>query len=232
MSICLTNVCEEQTWRRIQEDRWLYSLLQQTRRVCRFFQVCLCQPRAKPGQAIFYAMERPDPMIALAQRLKHTFADCPNPRVSSFDRNKIKSLFQVLAEEEFKGNRLQKIPTSCLLLDKELNGGLSIGNLVEIYGVAGTGKTQFAMQMCVNVQKPKRLQGLEAEALFIDGESSFRPSRLLEMAEVVSAEWFGSESNPESFLKRTHYLQIRSLEMAKVAICFHLQDFLDSHPLV
>lgn len=46
-------------------------------------------------------------------------------------------------QEEFKDDKIQKIGTSCPDLDLKLNGGLPVGNLIEIYGEAASGKSQF-----------------------------------------------------------------------------------------
>ena len=165
----------------------------------------------------------------LKETLPLTFASHPIP---TFDRNRIKTVFQVLAEDEIKDNRFQKIPTSIKALDDALNGGFCVGHIIEIYGKAGTGKTQFVTQLCVNVQKPKRLGGLEGHALFIDGEACFRPSRLLQMVEAVSQDWYGYDVDVDIFLKNVHLLSLRSLEMARVVIDSKLDDFLTQHAKV
>jgi DNA repair protein RadA len=50
------------------------------------------------------------------------------------------------------------------------------------YGEFGSGKTQIAHQLAVNVQLPKKLGGLEGQAVMIDTENTFRPERILQMA--------------------------------------------------
>jgi len=47
-----------------------------------------------------------------------------------------------------------------------------------VYGEFGSCKTQFAHQLCVNVQRPVTEGGLEGHALFIDTENTFRPERI------------------------------------------------------
>ncbi|MFH0713512.1 MAG: DNA repair and recombination protein RadA [Candidatus Micrarchaeota archaeon] len=44
--------------------------------------------------------------------------------------------------------------------------------------------SQLAFQLCANVQLPKEQGGLEAGALFIDTESTFRPERVVQMAKA------------------------------------------------
>jgi RecA/RadA recombinase len=173
--------------------------------------------------------EEKDPFEELRSILPLTFGRGP---IQTFDRSRIRTVLDILSRDEIKDNIFQKIGTSCKALDDALNGGFCVGNIVEIYGEAGTGKTQFSTQLCVNVQRPKRLGGLEAQGLFIDGESGFRPNRLREMAEGVLQDWFASEWDVNTFLDNIHVLTIKSLDAARVGICFQLESFLKDHPNV
>ena len=51
------------------------------------------------------------------------------------------------------------IITFCRSLDGILGGGIPIGQITEIYGQPGVGKTQLCMQLCVNVQIPDAFGG-------------------------------------------------------------------------
>lgn len=62
-----------------------------------------------------------------------------------------------------------------------IEGGIPIGKINEICGAAGVGKTQLCMQLCVNVQIPELLGGLQGKAIYIDTEGSFVKSRLEEI---------------------------------------------------
>lgn len=170
-----------------------------------------------------------DYLTQLAQRLPKTFSgQAPRP----LDDREMKTVLKILSDIEVKENSFQKISTSIPDLDDALNGGLSTGNLIEVFGEARTGKTQFCHQMCINVQKPKRLKGLEGEAVYIDGEGTFRPERLLEMAKDINSAWYPS-TNPSHFLSRVHLRQIKSPEQAKVLICFgKLEEFISRNPAV
>lgn len=149
-----------------------------------------------------------------------------------FDRSRIKTVLQILAGEELRDNLHQKIPTSCPGLDQAMLGGVSVGNLVEVYGAAGSGKTQLCLQLCINVQKPSRLRGLQGESLFIDGEGRFPPERLRQMAHAVCQEWFGDNTSLQGFLDRVHFLQISNPEEARVVVCSNLHTYLTKHPSV
>lgn len=68
------------------------------------------------------------------------------------------------------------IPTGCGSLDKLLNGGLTFGDVLLVYGEAETGKTCFAIQCAVNAAR------LGFKTLFIDSDGTFSTRRLSQIA--------------------------------------------------
>jgi RecA/RadA recombinase len=54
------------------------------------------------------------------------------------------------------------LTTGCLKLDKILKGGIPCRGITQIYGAAGTGKTQLALQLCLTVQLPITIGGFGA----------------------------------------------------------------------
>lgn len=50
----------------------------------------------------------------------------------------------------------------CSKLDAKLGGGIPCRGITQIYGAAGTGKTQLALQLCLTVQLPITAGGLGA----------------------------------------------------------------------
>jgi RAD51-like protein 2 len=70
------------------------------------------------------------------------------------------------------------ISTSSNQLDRILNGGIQFGKVTEICGSAGIGKTQFCIQLCINVQ----LCVENSKAIYIDTEGSFMTNRVFEIA--------------------------------------------------
>ena len=89
----------------------------------------------------------------------------------------------------------QRIPTGSARLDRALNGGLPIGEIVLVYGEAETGKTTLAMQCAVNSAR----MGLKT--LYVDCEESFTPERLSQIAFSDFEEVSGMIilANPSSF---------------------------------
>lgn len=83
---------------------------------------------------------------------------------------------------------IARITTGSQELDDSLGGGAETGSLIEFFGEFRTGKTQIMHQLCVNVQLPVEQGGLEANALYIDTEGTFRPERIIQMAEDLDLD--------------------------------------------
>jgi len=68
-------------------------------------------------------------------------------------------------------------------LDMLMGGkGIETGAVTEAYGAFGSGKSQLAHSLAVNVQMPIELGGANGMAVFIDTEGTFRPERIKQMA--------------------------------------------------
>lgn len=59
--------------------------------------------------------------------------------------NSIKTAKELLIKEDY-------LTTGCPKIDETLRGGISKRGVTQIYGEAGTGKTQFALQLCLTGQ--------------------------------------------------------------------------------
>ncbi|HID20295.1 MAG TPA: DNA repair and recombination protein RadA [Methanophagales archaeon] len=80
-----------------------------------------------------------------------------------------------------------KLTTGSKSFDALLGGGLETQAMTEFYGEFGSGKTQIAHQLVVNVQLPPEKGGLNGSAVIIDTENTFRPERIKDMAEGADA---------------------------------------------
>lgn len=88
--------------------------------------------------------------------------------------------------------------TSCSkALDDLLGGGFETQAVTELYGEFGCGKTQMAHQLAVNVQLPIDNRGLEGHAAIIDTEGTFRPERIVQMADALGLD-------PKEVLQNIH----------------------------
>ncbi|MGH2638603.1 MAG: hypothetical protein ACRDF4_04895 [Rhabdochlamydiaceae bacterium] len=103
----------------------------------------------------------------------------------SIDRNSRES-----SEMFFKRLSLQRISTGSYNFDSLLGGGLPIACITDVYGAAGTGKTQFAFQnaimTCERLSKLEQQQKKKSNSpyvLFVDCAGSFRPERIVEIAQ-------------------------------------------------
>ncbi len=93
------------------------------------------------------------------------------------------------AEEVWEQRKnITRITTGSQELDNLLGGGIETGSLTELFGEFRTGKTQIMHQLCVNVQLPREKGGLEGGALYIDTEGTFRPERIIQMAEALDLD--------------------------------------------
>jgi DNA repair protein RadA len=100
----------------------------------------------------------------------------------------------VSASEIYKHRQsIGKITTGTNCLDTLFGGGVETQALTEVYGEFGCGKTQFAHTMSVMVQKSKEEGGLEGGVLYIDTENTFRPERIVSIAQA-------HEMDPEKVL--------------------------------
>ena len=83
---------------------------------------------------------------------------------------------------------IARIATGSQELDDVLGGGIETGSVIEFFGEFRTGKTQIMHQLCVNVQLTKERGGNEGRALYIDTEGTFRPERIIQMAEALDLD--------------------------------------------
>jgi DNA repair protein RadA len=103
--------------------------------------------------------------------------------------------FEDASEYMKRRKELDTITTGSKNLDNLLGGrGVETRAITEVYGAYGSGKTQLAHVLAVNVQLPKEKGGTNGKAVYIDSEGTFRPERVKQIAEAIGA-------NPEKVLK-------------------------------
>jgi DNA repair protein RadA len=84
--------------------------------------------------------------------------------------------------------RLGRITMNSKALDELLGGGVETQAITEFAGEFGSGKTQLAHQIAVDAQLPVDQGGLNAETVYIDTESTFRPERISDMAKGLGLD--------------------------------------------
>ncbi|KAL2892441.1 DNA repair protein RAD51-like protein 3, partial [Bienertia sinuspersici] len=108
------------------------------------------------------------------------------------------------AWEMLHENSCMQITTSSEDVDNILGGGISCREVTEIGGAPGIGKTQFGIQLAINVQIPTDLGGLGGKAIYVDTEGSFMVERALQIAEGCVED-----------MEKDHYFQRRDVQAVK-----------------
>lgn len=91
--------------------------------------------------------------------------------------------FTTAAEFHQKRSEIIQLTTGSKEFDKLLQGGIETGSITEMFGEFRTGKTQICHTLAVTCQLPVDNGGGEGKCLYIDTEGTFRPERLLAVAE-------------------------------------------------
>ncbi|HPO88220.1 DNA repair and recombination protein RadA [Methanothrix sp.] len=145
------------------------------------------------------AVASPGELVAAAEVGEATAAKIIAAAREAADIGGFETGDQVLERRKLVG----KITTGSRNFDELLGGGMETQAIVELYGEFGSGKTQVAHQLAVNVQLPPELGGLNGSAIIIDTENTFRPERISQMVMGLRAiddrDW-----RPEDFLKNIH----------------------------
>ncbi|KAG6482974.1 hypothetical protein ZIOFF_059614 [Zingiber officinale] len=68
-------------------------------------------------------------------------------------------------------------------LDELLGGGIETLSITEAFGEFRSGKTQLAHMLCVSTQLPIHMHGGNGKIAYIDTEGTFRPDRIVPIAE-------------------------------------------------
>jgi len=88
-----------------------------------------------------------------------------------------------------KREEVCNITTGSKNLDDLMGGkGIETKAMTEVFGAYGSGKSQLAFCLAVNVQLPLGKGGANGKAVFIDTESTFRPERIKQIAEALGAQ--------------------------------------------
>jgi DNA repair protein RadA len=103
-------------------------------------------------------------------------------------RESLKMGFESATDVLKKRENVGKITTGSKTLDALLGGGVETQSITEAHGAFGSGKSQIAHQLAVNVQLPRDKGGLGGKAIFIDTEATFRAERIMEMAKGVDLD--------------------------------------------
>ena len=138
-------------------------------------------------------------------------------------------------------SRPKNIVTFSRHIDQLLSGGITLGHVTEIAGMPGTGKTQLAMQLCVNAALPTKFGGVEGRAIYIDSEGSFTPERTYEMAQALVTHVTSSAQRhhtpgpsqnwtPESILDGIQVYRVHD-ETSQTSTLYNLPQYMEQQHL-
>ncbi|GLJ44170.1 hypothetical protein SUGI_0921730, partial [Cryptomeria japonica] len=82
-----------------------------------------------------------------------------------------------------KRKSVVRITTGSQALDELLGGGIETLAITEAFGEFRTGKTQLAHTLCVSTQLPLSMHGGNGKVAYVDTEGTFRPDRIISIAE-------------------------------------------------
>lgn len=114
--------------------------------------------------------------------------DAPAKKIIAVARNKLEMGFETGEDLLRKREQVIKLTTGSKSFDTILGGGFETGGISECFGEFGSSKTQVAHALAVNVQLPKEKGGADGMAVYIDGEGSFRPERIQQMAKGLNLD--------------------------------------------
>jgi DNA repair protein RAD51 len=97
------------------------------------------------------------------------------------------------------------IETGSRELNRLLGGGIETGSLTEVFGEFRTGKTQLCHTLAVTCQLPIDCGGAEGKCIWFDTEGTFRPERLVAIAEARNL-------NAEECLENVAYVRVHNTD--------------------
>ena len=112
-------------------------------------------------------------------------------KIISFARNSLDMGFESGSDMLQKRLSVNRISTGSDSFDKLMNGGFESGVITECFGEYGSGKTQIGHLLIINAIK----NNPDKMAIYIDTENTFRPERLIQLAE-------GAGLDPDEVLKK------------------------------
>lgn len=96
--------------------------------------------------------------------------------------------FTTASEFHVRQSNLIRLSTGSKQLDTLLGGGIETGAITELFGEFRTGKSQICHTIAVLAQLPIDMGGGEGKCLYIDTEGTFRPQRLIPIAQRFGLE--------------------------------------------
>lgn len=106
----------------------------------------------------------------------------------------------------------KRLSTGCSAINSLIRGGIPVNGITEIFGSSGVGKTQFCLQLALQVQLPADKNGLEKGAVYICTEDVFPSKRFHQLANIFKAKHNLMENDVESSVFLKHVPDIQQLQ--------------------
>jgi len=132
---------------------------------------------------------------------------------------------------ELLEDNLKRVPigTRCSALDDLLGGGLQLGEITELCGQPGIGKTQISIQLALNARFVELEAGAFAHSVFIDTEGAFMIERVVQIAEAMLRNSEAAHTRDiAEILSGIHYFRAQD-HIELVALVKTLPQFLATH---
>lgn len=123
------------------------------------------------------AVATPGELVGVAE-----ISETTAKKVIAIARANLQMDFESGEEVLEKRNNVIRISTGSSNVDSLLAGGIESAAITECYGQYGSGKSQIAHILAVNCQLPLEKGGADGVAVFIDTENTFRPERIIQIA--------------------------------------------------
>ncbi|KAG5897174.1 hypothetical protein JTB14_022537 [Gonioctena quinquepunctata] len=117
----------------------------------------------------------------------------------------------------------ERISTGCKAIDSILRGGIPINGLTEIFGCSGAGKTQFCLQLCLQIQLLNNSSGRERGAVYICTEDVFPSKRLHQLSSAYKEKYNMPQKDFESNIYIDH---VADYEQLRRCLSIHLPNLL------
>src|SRR5215469_7452542 len=92
-------------------------------------------------------------------------------------------------EGSYQSRSYDKITLGCPILDKNFRGGIPCRMIKELVGESGVGKTQFCLQLALNVQLPVAVGGLQSSCIYFYNDKPFPFRRLDSLSEAFHPKY-------------------------------------------
>jgi DNA repair protein RadA len=119
-------------------------------------------------------------------------------RIIELARRQLDLQFQTADQVLETRNKILKITTGSESFDHLLGGGVEARSITELFGEFRSGKTQVCLQLALTTALPEDDGGVGASVLYIDTEGTFRPERIIQMAQRYDI----SEAECKELLKK------------------------------